>query len=399
MKFIENEGFPEIYDNSITRRGLKNRLSCRQRIAIKKEIEELLSPHCKRKTILRDNLKSRYKYAFSKDQERVLRCMLFQPSVKERQWAYSKLSASWSKWGASFEEDVISVFEKYKDDVCANLIVKHLPASYVYNNKEVLAAKVGWQRVIVAIGKDYPNTIDLSKLNTDETIRTIVNLRLSEHRKLIEDILYTNILREIEYVISAGKVADSNRVNASESKKILSPNYVSEEEIDILYNEKHWGYTGKGYLMYYFKIQPPDSHFNYVKTISLRDIGGVNLVLWAMGRLGMAEEIVKFSKYDMATEETLKYSKRDCQDLPVKIESWLFKAYNYIRVNVYGEHPLSDEEMKRQFLCQSFDDAKEQITDNEKIQPIIVPEAFSEQVKLLEEIGLVPTKIDDDVPY
>ena len=37
MKFIEEEGFPEIYDNSITRRGLKNRLSCRQRIAIRLE--------------------------------------------------------------------------------------------------------------------------------------------------------------------------------------------------------------------------------------------------------------------------------------------------------------------------------------------------------------------------
>ena len=82
MKFIEDEGFPEIYDNSITRRGLKNRFSCRQRIAIRKEIEELLSPQCKRKTILRDNLKSRYKYAFPKDQEKVLRCMLLQPSVK-----------------------------------------------------------------------------------------------------------------------------------------------------------------------------------------------------------------------------------------------------------------------------------------------------------------------------
>lgn len=100
MKFIEDEGFPEIYDKSLTRRGLNNRFSCRQRIAIKKEIEELLSQQCKRKTVLRDNLKNRYKYAFPKDQEKVLRCMLFQPSVKERQWAYSKLSASWSIWYA-----------------------------------------------------------------------------------------------------------------------------------------------------------------------------------------------------------------------------------------------------------------------------------------------------------
>ncbi len=58
MKFIEDEGFPEVYDKSLTRRGLNNRFSCRQRIAIDKEIKELLSPQCKRKVALRDNLKN-----------------------------------------------------------------------------------------------------------------------------------------------------------------------------------------------------------------------------------------------------------------------------------------------------------------------------------------------------
>lgn len=390
MKFIEEEGFPEIYDNSITRRGLKNRLYCRQRIAIKKELEELLSPQCKRKTVLRDNLKSRYKYAFLKDQQKVLRCMLFQPSVKERQWAYSKLSASWSKWGGLFEEDVIAIFDKYKDEACANLIVKCLPTSYVYNNREELAAKVGWRRVMVAIGKDYPDVIDLSKLNTDEAVRTIVNLKLSEHRKLIEEILYTNILREIEYVISAGKIVDNCRLAASEGK-FNNHHLVPKEERDIIYSEKEWGNTGKAHLTYYFEIQPPNSYYCHVRTISLRDIGGVNLALWAMGRLGMSEEIVQFSKYDMATEETFEYNKRDCQDLPVKIENWLFNAYNYILTSKYGEQPLSDEEMRRQFVGQS--------SDNGEIQPIEVPEALSEQAKLLEEIGFVATKKEEDVPF
>ena len=390
MRFIENEGFPEIYDNSITRRGLKNRFSCRQRIAIKKEIEELLSPQCKRKTVLRDNLKSRYKYAFPKDQEKVLRSMLFQPSVKERQWAFSKLSASWNNWGKLFEKDVIDIFEKYKDEACAILIVKCLPASYVYENREELAAKVGWRRVMVATGKDYPDVIDLSKLNTDEAVRTIVNLKLSEHRKLIEDILYTSILREIEYIVSAGKIADNGRLAASEGK-FYNHHLVPKEERDIIYSEPEWGDTGKAYLTYYFGIQPPNSYYCHVRTISLREIGGVSLALWAMGRLGMAEEIVQFSKYDMDTEEILEYNKRDCQDLPVKIEDWLFKAYNYILTSIYGEQPLSDEELRSRFVGQS--------SDNGEIQPIEVPEALSEQAKLLEEIGFVPTRIDDDVPF
>lgn len=400
MKFIEDEGFPEIYDKSIIRRGLNNRFSCRQRIAIEKEIKELSSPQCKRKVALKDNLKKRFKYAFPKDQEKVLRFMLLQPSIKERQWAYSKLNGAWDKWGGLFEKDVITIFEKYKDKDCATLIVKCLPASYVYDNREELAEKVGWQRVIVSIGKDYPDVIDLSKLNTEEFIRTIVNLKLLEHRRLIEEVLYTNILREIEYIISAGKVADSNRVNASESKKFYNPDYVSKEDLTFLYEEKTWGYIGKGYLPYYFEIQPPrnDSHVYYVKTLSMRDIGGVGLVLWAMGRLGMSEEIVQFSKYDMATEETLEYRINDCQNVPIKIESWLFKTYNHIRANVYGEQPMSYEVMRMRYVGQSYY-GMEQVPENEEIQPIEVPEVISEQVKILEGIGFVPTNIDDDVPF
>lgn len=398
MKFVEDEGFPEFFDNSITRRGLKNRFSCRQRIAIKKEIEELVSPNCKRKTFLRDNLKKRFKYAFPKDQEKVIRCMLFQPSVKDRQWAFSKLSASWSRWGGLFEEDVTSIFEKYQDVACATLIVKCLPASYVYHNREELAVKVGWQRVIVATGKDYPDTIDLSKLNSYEAIRTIVNLKLSKHRELIEVFLYSKILREIEYILSEGKLTGSHRVSEPDNRFTFH-HFESQENRDSYYCEKEWGNTGKGHLPYYFGIRPPDDRFSYLKTLSLRDIAGVGLALWAMGRLRMAEEIVQFSKYDMATEETLKYSIRDCQNVPTKIEAWLFKTFNYIRVNVYGEHPLSDEEMRNRFVGQSSDNSMGYSSKISEIHPIETPEVLLEQVKLLEDIGFVATKIEDDVPF
>ena len=242
MKFIEDEGFPEIYDKSIIRRGLNNRFSCRQRIAIEKEIKELSSPQCKRKVALKDNLKKRFKYAFPKDQEKVLRFMLLQPSVKERQWAYSKLNGAWDKWGGLFEKDVITIFEKYKDKDCATLIVKHLPTSYVYDNRERLAEKVGWQRVIVTVGKDYPDTIDLSKLNSHEAIRTIVNLKLSKHRGLIEVFLYSKILREIEYILSEGTLAGSHRVSESDNRFIIH-HFESQESRDSFYCEKEWGNT------------------------------------------------------------------------------------------------------------------------------------------------------------
>lgn len=399
MKFIEDEGFPEIYDKSLTRRGLNNRFSCRQRIAIEKEIKELSSPQCKRKVALKDNLKKRFKYAFPKDQERVLRCMLYQPSIKERQWAFSKMNAAWDKWCESFTDDVITIFERFKDSECAILIVKHLPVSYVYDNREILASKVGWQRVIATIGKNYPETIDFSKLNSNEIVRTIVKLGLTEQRGYIEDVLYGNILREIEYIISAGKCADSDRLAVSEGK-FHNHHLVPIEERSNFYSEKEWGNTGKAHLTYYFGVRTPDVDFcNFGKTLSLRDIGGVSLALWAMGRLGMAEEIVQFSKYDIATEEYLEYSSRDCQTVPAKIETWLFKTYNYILTTRYGEQPLSDDEMKKRFASKYSNNNTESCPDDGTILQIEVPEALSEQVKLLEDIGFVATKIDDDVPF
>lgn len=398
MKFIEDEGFPEIYDKSLTRRGLNNRFSCRQRNAIEKEIKELSSPQCKRKVALKDNLKKRFKYAFPKDQEKVLRCMLYQPSIKERQWAYSKMNAAWDKWCELFTDDITTIFGRYKDSECATLIVRHLPASYVYENREILASKVGWQRVFAVIGKDYPETIDFSKLNSNEVVRTIVKLGLTEHRGLVENLLYSNILREIEYVISAGKCADSERLTASEGK-FHNHHLVPIEERNIIYSENEWGNTGKAYLTYYFGIQQPSSHFSYGRTVSLRDIGGVSLILWAMGRLGMAEEIVQFSKYDIDLEEHLAYSIRDCHTVPSKIENWLFKAYNYIRTTRNGEQPLSDDEMVKRFVGQSLENEDGQLSDISQAKPIEVPAAVSEQVRLLEDIGFVATKIDDDVPF
>lgn len=399
MKFIEDEGFPEIYDKSLTRRGLNNRFSCRQRNAIEKEIKELSSPQCKRKVALKDNLKKRFRYAFPKDQERVLRCMLYQPSIKERQWAYSKMNAAWDKWCESFTDDIITIFERFKDSECATLIVRHLPVSYVYENREILASKVGWQRVIAAIGKKYPETIDFSKLNSNENVRTIVKLGLTEQRGYIEDVLYSNILREIEYIISAGKCADSERLTASDGK-FHNHHLVPIEERSDFYSEKEWGNTGKAYLTYYFGVRPPDVDYcNFGKILSLRDIGGVSLVLWAMGRLGMAEEIVQFSKYDIATEEYLKYSSRDCQTVPAKVETWLFKTYNYILTTRYGEQPLSDDEMVKRFVDQSLENEDVQSSDISQSQPIEIPAAFSEQVRLLEDIGFVATKMDYDVPF
>lgn len=380
MQFIEDEGFPEIYDKSLTRRGLNNRFSCRQRIAIDKEIKELSSPQCKRRVALKDNLKKRYKYAFPKDQEKVLRCMLSHSTVKERQWAYSKLTADWNKWGESFSKDILTVFEKYQDVDCANLITKHMPTSFVYQNRELLAEKVGWQRVIVATGKDYPETIDLSKLTPNEVVRTIVRLGLNEYKGFIEDTLYNNILREIEYILSAGKMDDSSRLTASENTKPVLP-FSTEGALD------------KSYLSQYFSRYQPSGYYSYAKTLSLRDIGGVSLALWAMGRLGMADEIVRFAEYDMATEEDLTHMAEDYDTLPFKVEAWLFKAYNHILTNRYGKMPLSDDEMMERFVGKvPLDRLNFKCPENDLCQTTEVPESASEQVELMEKIGFGITK-------
>ena len=93
-------------------------------------------------------------------------------------------------------------------------------------------------------------------MNSNEIVRTIVKLGLTEQRGYIEDALYSNILREIEYIISAGKCADGDRLTASEGK-FHNHHLVPIEERNIIYSEKEWGNTDKAYLTYYFGIQQP----------------------------------------------------------------------------------------------------------------------------------------------
>lgn len=55
--------------------------------------------------------------------------------------------------------------------------------------------------------------------------------------------------------------------------------------------------------------------------------------------------------------------------------------------------------MRKRFVGQSTGSNMEQLYDNGENQPIVVTEVISEQVKILEGIGFVPTNIDDDVPF
>ena len=66
---------------------------------------------------------------------------------------------------------------------------------------------------------------------------------------------------------------------------------------------------------------------------------------------------------------------------------------------MYGEHPLSNEEMRKRFVGQSSDNSMGYSSKISEIHPIETPKGLSEQVKLLEDIGFVATKIEDDVPF
>ena len=170
-------------------------------------------------------------------------------------------------------------------------------------------------------------------------------------------------------IVERCKALGGHRITNLDTRFILHQ-FDSQESRDSFYLEKEWGNTRRGHLTYYFGIRPLNDNCSYGKTLSLRDIAGVSLALWAMGRLGMAEEIIRFSKYDMVTEEHFVYSIRDCPTVPVKIEAWLFKVYNYILSTVYDGHPLTDDEMIVQFVAQGPDYSKSQPPDSSIIQPI-----------------------------
>ena len=294
-------------------------------------IAQLKKPDCKGKMLLRKQLKLRFLYTTPKSRKEIISFMLEQPTKKEREWAYAKLK---SDWDSTFLGKCYSLFEKYKDEKCADLLLKHAPHSFIYAHRDEISEKVGPYMVIRTIGRKYPDAVDLDALDANAKLRAIANLRLTDRRHEVENMLYSNIIAEIEYAWSAGKIKSPNQferpwVNYG-FRQGKYRTIVSDDVFEQSFNEKPdwelpWGKSELGQLPYYFRIpdEPDEKLLNFPNYLSLMSINGTGLGLWAMGKLGMSNEILRFAKLNKELEIQLTYTH---DEIPFQIDDWLYKV-------------------------------------------------------------------------
>lgn len=275
MEYVETHGFSPIDMKIISRRKLEKQFLARQRSAVNRIIAQLEDPECTNLTRLREGLKSRYDHVPIAYQHRILHCMLLQNTKKERLWAFTRLC---KLWDANFEEDVLHLFDEYREVECAHVIIRQFPAEYVYIHREELAAMAGWQWVMERLGRDYPDVLDRTKLLPKDWVRTIVHLNLNEYCSNIEDYLYKTIATTVDAML--------------------------------------WG-------------------TRYYCPKSLRDMPDVGYAVWAMGQMGMTESVLRFADYDRQLERFT--ISDDGSDGNAKEEYlWLCQVYDVIAVGVLG---------------------------------------------------------------
>ena len=174
----ERNGSPRysMFLGLVRRRGLEHRLAQKQNKPIEATMKELSSEGCKRKGLLREQLKTRYRLASENGKRKIVLFMLHQPTKKERQWAYSKISRHWEE---CYSEGVVQAFESGDNDA-ATAILAHFPTEYIYRHRDRLASIKGLDWVYKRIGAEHPEEVRLDRLTPTEKLRTILSLRMEE---------------------------------------------------------------------------------------------------------------------------------------------------------------------------------------------------------------------------
>jgi len=388
LEFVMDNDFNEFYMRIIERRGLETRMKTKLKRRIGDNIKSLENPNYNGRTKLRGFLQSCYQYAYPKDRTKILHCMLGQPTKKDREWAYVKLKKDWD---SSFYDLVDKNLGLFHEKECATVIMKHFPKDYIYQHRQELAELIGKQWVMAEIGEIHPEELNLNDLDPYERVRTIATLHLKEYRDMLESMLYTAIKHEIELILSACRLDSPNRI--VDSRKYYSYVFTIDNKNYDLY-WAGWEKCHDGFIPYLLQVESPygDNHLHEA-VISLRTLKCTGICLWAMGQMGMADAIIRFSEMDAKFETQFKYDK-DTDNLPGKLKNWLFEVYNHISREVLKEEP-SKELMS---LPEIFPPTV--IYDPEDL----IPESSKDAVDMMSEAGFKivdvrPGHTDIGAPY
>lgn len=378
----DRDGGPRysVFVKLIQRRGLSHRLAQRQRKPIERAMAELSAEGCKCKMLLREQLKNRYVVASESDRKRIIRFMLHQPTKKERQWAYARINGNWDE---AFKDEIVAAFEERLDNDTATIIMNHFPAEFIHRHRERLASIVGQALVYKRIGKEYLDDIDVESLTLlSEKVSVIARFCLKDYAGYLESLLYETIAAETEYILTlggSGRFRDFYCWSAYDGHSGWN-DFINPDSYSYI---KDWADVDGFYLPRYFGFKDDPYMAN---SLSLYSFCGVGKIIWAMGKLGMADAIVRFSNINR--EFRVGYVYRDTyakrEDVPYSVLCWLQKVYSHINVDILGREPLPDKccrLLSRKEFDKEMQSRHEELFGNAMIDSV------------MEDVGV------DDVPF
>ena len=337
---IQHE-FKKIYLTVVRHRKLERRLAIRLHNRMKKYIVELESQECKRKVYLRKTLINMFEFVSKNDKKTILFLMLTQ-TKNERIWACRAIKRNWDP---SFEKSIVETFVKFSEEEAAKVIMYHCQPSRIYQLRESLSMCVNPSWIIRRLWEDFPDMRRLKQLPKAEFVRTVLALNLDEYKEELESILYRQIAAEVAYMLTRGldnrledRLFDGAENNESNRIRL-------EQYFDIYNTQKldsSWGYSSviapSQFILYYFR-HARSRNFIAKDFWSLFSFRGVDLLIWAMGRMGLTDAILRFQVLNRKL--TAKCPSEVERIVAEYLIDWLQIVYKHVNVDVFHEPPLS----------------------------------------------------------
>ncbi|MCR4964173.1 MAG: hypothetical protein K6A41_00790 [Bacteroidales bacterium] len=344
FKLIENHPF--LY-SIVEKRKIQAKYRQFLHKKINKYIQELESPDCKQKCWLRSRLMDYYPKVSANDQKRIVKLMLHQPK-QERTWACRKLK---HEWHPEYEKEIVDLFDQLHDEECAKIIMYHLSDDIVEQRSEILAQLVGQHWVRQRLWNIRPEMRKLDDLVPMEKVRTILNLKLTEHQDELETILYQGIASEVECILTRGeRNNERHRLSTPwdnftlDKNGMLSTdfffNHVIEELMFPVPFNDFQNIRGYYLLIYFHLLGINGEEVNHT-TQSLFSFSQVKFILWTMGQMDLADPILRFYELD---RKLLFYTVHDtAEQVANELLQWLIDIYEKINVEMLGYPKLEEE--------------------------------------------------------
>lgn len=204
-------------------------------------------------------------------QRKILKAML-SSSKQDRVWTYKKLCYAWDVF---FFEDVKNLWEQYHEKECVAVVIKHFPIEYVYENLYLIQPQCNY---------------------TNLCIKLIHHPKFLIDKELLKDDFIFSGYPEVEYLYILAK--SRSKVETGFATKTLfrqMAEFINTHNAPPKYLHRS----------YNFGQQIEE------KSISTMHFDFVSSIIWCMGELGLAEELIAFEEWD----NMVKISFFGCEEL------------------------------------------------------------------------------------